>query len=88
MGLPHQHLQVVIGGIDERLEQVNERNVDDGSGQLHFQYGRIYVIQPFWLVGVVVKIHSAHKRLVPTNDHHDQQFGDDDHINDVPAPPA
>ena len=37
--------------------------------------------QPFGLVAMALQSHAADKGLVAAHDHHDQQVGDHDHIN-------
>jgi hypothetical protein len=49
-GLPHQHFFVVIGRVDEGLEQVNRADANDGGRKLYFEHGRIHMVQPFGLV--------------------------------------
>ena len=37
--------------------------------------------QPFGLVAVAIEVEAAHKGLVATHDHHDQQVRDHHHVN-------
>ena len=57
-GLPHQHFFIVVGGVDEGLEQVNGRNADDGHAQFDFENRRIHMAEPLGLVRVVFKVHA------------------------------
>ena len=80
-GLVHQHLFFVVGGVDEGLEQVDRRDADDGRGQFDLEHRGVHMAQPLGLVGVALQAHAAHKGLVATHDHHDQQVGDHDHVD-------
>ena len=52
-GLPHQYFLVVVGGVDEGLEQMDRRNTNDGHAQLDLQDGCVHVAQSFGLIGVI-----------------------------------
>ncbi len=81
-GLPHQHLGVVVGGVDEGLEQVDRADADDGQPQLHLEHRGVDVAQPFGLVGMGVQVEPAHEGFVPAHYDHDEQVRDHHHVDE------
>jgi hypothetical protein len=80
-GLCKQGLLVIGPGVDEGLQEVNGRGTNDGRSELDLQYGGVDMGQPFGLVRMLLKIHARDEGLVTANDHHDQEIGNHDHID-------
>jgi hypothetical protein len=80
-GLCKQGLLVIGPGVDEGLQEVNGRDTNDGRSELDLQHGGVDMGQPFGLVRMLLKIHARDQGLVTANDHHDQEIGNHDHID-------
>src|SRR5581483_1068848 len=61
--LPHQGLLVVVGGVDERLQQVDRRDADDRGRELDLEHAGVDVREPLGLVGMGLELQPRDERL-------------------------
>ena len=69
--------------VHEHLEQMDGGDAHDGGGELDLQHVGVDVREPFGLVTVALEADAGDERLVAADDHHDQQVGDHDDVDEL-----
>lgn len=83
--LPHDVFCLHVLDVDKGFEQVNGRNADERHGNFNFDGIGIDLIEPLGQVSVVLNSepYFRNKGFVATNNDHDQEIRNHDHINQV-----
>jgi hypothetical protein len=83
--LPHDRVvwHRFTAHFNEGLEQMNRRNADERGGQFDFEHAGVDVGQPFRLVGVAFEVKPRNESFVASDNDHDEQVGDHDHVDEA-----
>jgi hypothetical protein len=80
---PQQGVPGGVVDVHEHLEQMDGRDAHDRRGELDLQYVGVDVREPFGLVTVALEADARDEGLVAADDHHDQQVGDHDDVDQL-----
>ena len=83
--LPHDRVvgHRLTAHFNEGLEQMDRRNADERGGQFYFEHAGVDVGQPFRLVGVAFEVEPRNEGFVASDNDHDEQVGDHDHVDEA-----